>query len=500
MTGKSSDSSYGSAGYGSSSGGYGTSSSGYGTSSSGYGKDKSDGSTGSYGALGSSYGSGGQTGSYGYQSGSSWSQGGGGSGYGSQSGNQSDGYSGQRGSYGGSSGGWSDRGGRSDRGRGGYSDRGRGGDGGGFRGGYDRGGDRGWRGRGGGFGDRGGFGGRGRGGFGSRDGDDEDKDEGGFDSSTRGRGGFGGRGRGMNRGGRGGMDRNMDNPEPRKGGGVDWEKTPAVRKPFPEIKEPPPPPPPSDKPWVNFSGSGGKGGSDMQTTAQKRKFDGGSRFPSKRPEPLMLPPKPKKPKEEEVDLTPYIEAHLQQFCTEMKDEEKKRAEESLKPLMKSTFCVLCNAKITAPAQAATHYQGKNHLKKVKTFVQSGGEMAPKPKQEEKPEKDPKEMTPEELKAYEAKQVTLDQKVAEVCRLLILSSCLSLSTCSGFKRETYFWHKWKEKSRRKAKKQYHKHRSGNFKRTHKIFFTFFQNFKILMSSIGFEIVSTFYFMKVDEEAN
>ena len=244
------------------------------------------------------------------------------------------------------------------------------------------------------------------------------------------------------------MDRNMDTSEPKKAGGVDWEKEPPVKKPFPEIKEPPPPPPPSDKPWTNYSGTSGKAG-DMQTLGgMKRKFESGGRFGNKRPEPVMLPPKPKKPKEEEIDLTPYIEAHLQQFCTEMKDEEKKRAEESLKPLMKSSFCVLCNAKITAPQQAVTHYQGKNHLKKVKTFVQSGGKMVPKPKVEVKePEKeDPKEMSADELKAYEAKQVTLDQKVAEVCRLLTFSSCLSFSISTGFTKEKHLWHKWKEKAK------------------------------------------------------
>ena len=438
---KSGDSSYGSTGYGSTSG-YG--------SGSGYDKDKSSSSSsGGYGGSSSGYGSGsqsgGQSGSYGFQSGSSsWGQGQGGSGggYGSQSSSQS-------GSFVGSSGNWSDRGGRSDRGRGGgFSDRGRGSDGG-------------WRGHGGfGGGDRGGFsGGRGRGGFGRGGNEDDENVDLGFDANNyrgrgggsfgdRGRGGFGdrGRGRGFGRGGRGGMDRNMDTNEPKKSGGVDWTKEAPVRKPFPDIKEPPPPPPPSDKPWTNYSSPNDKSGDMSTLSGMKRKFEAGGRVGgNKRPEPVMLPPKPKKPKEEEVDLTPYIEAHLQAFCSEMKDEEKKRAEESLKPLMKSSFCVLCNAKITAPQQAETHYKGKNHLKKVKTFVQSGGEMVPKPKTETKqPEKDPKDMSAEELKEYEAKQVTLDQKVAEVCVLLSFSSCLPFSTSTGIEKDRFMFHKWKVK--------------------------------------------------------
>ena len=226
--------------------------------------------------------------------------------------------------------------------------------------------------------------------------------------------------------------------------GHDWQKEEPVKKPFPEVKEPPPPPPPSDKPWVNYSQPKPSGG--MQTQANKRKLEESGKPPQKRqPETVTLPPKPKKPKEEEeLDLTPFINAHLEQFCTDMKEEEKKRAEESLKPLMKTNFCVLCNARTSGPAMATAHYNGKNHMKKVKTFLRSGGEFVPK-KPEVKPEIDPKDMTADEKKAYEEKQKMLDKKVAEVWPSLLLSPCSPVCECIRYQMKLFMYNKWKTKN-------------------------------------------------------
>lgn len=252
---------------------------------------------------------------------------------------------------------------------------------------------------------------------------------------------------------RGGMGNKTEEKMEKKG--HDWGKEEPVKKPFPEIKEPPPPPPPSDKPWVNYGQSGSSGGMQTQANAgQKRKFSSDSmKRQGRPPEPLPLPPKPKKAKEEEdLDLSPFIESHIKQFCTEMKDEEKKRAEESLKPLMQTNFCVLCNARTSGPAQATTHYNGKNHLKKVKTFLQSGGEFVPK-KPEARIEKDPKDMTLDEKKQYQDKQKVLDKKVAEVCPSFLLSPCLPISICIRYViRLVYLWQKWKEKSKEKIKRK------------------------------------------------
>ena len=459
---------------------------------SGYGTGTSGSSYGT-GSLSSNYGSGTQSSSYGtgqsssyggYQSSGSWNQGGS---YKSQSSggfggtkSQSDSFSSQKASYGTSSTGSmlkakeekpdsspvdtpdagktgstskdrdspvEDESSRKDQDRG-FS--GRGGFGRGDRGGRDRGGFN--RGRGG-FGGRG-FGGRdgfsGRGGF-------DGPPRGGFDGPPRGgfrdRGGFGNRGGygnfggGFgNRGGRGGfnrMDGGMGRPDFEDRRGRDWQRDEPVRKPFPDIQEPPPPPPPSDKPWVNYSQPRNTGG--MQTQAFKRKFDDSGKFQRKLPELMSLPPKPKKPKEDdELDLAPFIESHMEQFCSAMKEEERKRAEESLKPLMQPNYCVLCNARTSGPAQASTHYNGKNHLKKVKTFLLSGGEFVPKKPVEVKPEKDPKDMDADEKKEFDEKQKNLDKKVAEVWPLLFLSSCLPVCSCIRYLMEFSFNDKWKDK--------------------------------------------------------
>ena len=48
--------------------------------------------------------------------------------------------------------------------------------------------------------------------------------------------------------------------------------------------------------------------------------------------------------------------------------------EKLQSMMTQTYCKLCSLVLNAPLQAAQHYQGKNHAKRVRLFVSSNGNI------------------------------------------------------------------------------------------------------------------------------
>lgn len=53
----------------------------------------------------------------------------------------------------------------------------------------------------------------------------------------------------------------------------------------------------------------------------------------------------------------------------------KHLKEKLETLTTQTYCQLCSLVLNAPLQAAQHYQGKNHAKRVRLFVSSNGNIA-----------------------------------------------------------------------------------------------------------------------------
>ena len=124
----------------------------------------------------------------------------------------------------------------------------------------------------------------------------------------------------------------------------------------------------------------------------------------------ITPPKKKK-EEEKIDVMPFIETHVKEYCSD--DEEmKKMATESLKKMMQPTYCVLCNARMSGSPQATMHYQGKNHNKKIKNFITCGMQKyAEKVKEDENKTEDERE---KEKHEEEERNRILDQKVAEVC--------------------------------------------------------------------------------------
>uniref|UniRef100_A0A0L8G657 U1-type domain-containing protein n=1 Tax=Octopus bimaculoides TaxID=37653 RepID=A0A0L8G657_OCTBM len=48
----------------------------------------------------------------------------------------------------------------------------------------------------------------------------------------------------------------------------------------------------------------------------------------------------------------------------------------LKELMQPMLCKLCNVAMNAAIQSDQHYNGKNHAKKVRLFMLSGGTQLP----------------------------------------------------------------------------------------------------------------------------